>query len=151
MSTRPMNLTRINREPPTGMRQPKWSIALVLSWAVFATSFAAGQVALDGSSSLNAATAAIRGEVAVFVSPARSTAHAFAFQQVDRAAKGDRLRVFVARREIDVNRGSKRDISGAARSRRTGESEGKPLMHCELVGSPLASPAVYMPPRICLA
>jgi hypothetical protein len=122
------NLTRINRSCPTLVRrQRNWSVIAILG-AAAVVGFAAGAAALDTSLISNGAI------------------H-LSFPEANRATKRDRLRVPIPDNErgVAIKRGAD---SGSLRS----PVETKPILHCELVASPLAGPAVRKTPlRSCLA
>ncbi len=148
MCTQPINLTRINRDRPTvAVRRPKWSVAAVFGAAAITAGFVAGTAALD------AAPIAIRSAAFSSMLAAKSALYAVTSSEGNRAAKGDRLRAPIPAHEIGVaiKPGAKDEDSGSLRSRAPRETERKPVMYCEFVGSQLASPAVRnLPPRSCL-
>jgi hypothetical protein len=128
------NLTRINRGCPTLVRrQRNWSVIAILGAAAVTAGFAAGAAALDTSSISNGAI------------------H-LSFPEANRATKRDRLRVPNPDNEPGI--AIKRDAKDkdTLRSRVPRETETKAIVHCELIGSPLAGPAAWKtPPRSCLA
>jgi hypothetical protein len=147
MASQPINnLTRIDRSCPTLVRrQRNWSVVAILGAAAVAgfaagaaavtAGFAAGAAALDTSSILNGAI------------------H-LSFPEANRATKRDRLRVPIPDNErgVAIKRDAKDKDSGSLRSPVPRETETKPIVHCELVASPLAGPAVRKTPlRSCLA
>ena len=137
MVSQPINtLTRINRGCPTLVRrQRNWSIIAILGAAAVTAGFAAGAAALDTSSISNGAI------------------H-LSFPEANRATKRDRLRVPIPDNErgVAIKRDAKDTDSESLRSPVPREIETKPIVHCELVGSPLAGPTIRkMPLRSCLA
>ena len=137
MVSQPINtLTRINRSCPTLVRrQRNWRVIAILGAAAVTAGFAAGAAALDTSSISNGAI------------------H-LSFPEANRATKRDRLRVPIPDNErgVAIKRDAKDTDSESLRSPVPREIETKPIVHCELVGSPLAGPTIRkMPLRSCLA
>jgi len=137
MVSQPINtLTRINRSCPTLVRrQRNWRVIAILGAAAVTAGFAAGAAALDTSSISNGAI------------------H-LSFPEANRATKRDRLRVPIPDNErgVAIKRDAKDTDSESLRSPVPREIETKPIVHCELVVSPLAGPAVRkIPLRSCLA
>jgi hypothetical protein len=129
------NLTRINRGCPILVRrQRNWSVIAILGAAAVTAGFAAGAAALDTSSISNGAI------------------H-LSFPEANRATKRDRLRVPIPDNErgVAIKRDTK-DKDNGSLSPVPPETETKPIVHCELVASPLAGPALRKTPlRSCLA
>jgi hypothetical protein len=149
---RPIDLARIDRRRPTAaMDKSKWIVAAAIFAAVaVAAGFVAGTAAVDASPVSNGAIRSTGSSTVVV----KSTAHAIAFPEINRAAKGNRLHVSVAENEVGaaIEQATREWESRSAQSRVPRQGGRKPVMHCEPVGSLLAGPAVlYMPPRRCLA
>jgi hypothetical protein len=128
--------TRIIRGCPTLVRRLRnWSVIVILGAAAVTAGFAAGAAALDTSAISNGAI------------------H-LSFPEANRATKRDRLRVPNPDNErgLAIKRDAKDTDSGSLRSPVPRETETKPIVHCELVASPLAGPAVRKTLlRSCLA
>jgi hypothetical protein len=153
MCTRPLNPMRINRDRWTvAMRLPKWSvITVIFGAAAVAASFVAGMDAHDASP---ISSGAIRSAASSSMPAAKSGVYAVTFPEANRAVKGHRLPVPIPDTQVGVaiKRGAKDEDGGSLRSRAPRETERKPVIHCEPVGSPLSDSAVRnIPSRSCLA
>ncbi len=133
------------------MHPLKWTVvAAILAAAEIAVGFVAGTSAFDAAAaSGNAVGSATFSSVAD-----KLTTSAIIFPEVNRGAKGDRLRVLnPVDQGADAFEQAKNDWSNRSGQKRAPGEEGrKPLAHCELVASPLAHPVILqIPQRRCLA
>jgi len=126
MCSHRISLTQRNSGCPTSARhRPNWSV-LIVGAAALGGSLTAGPVVLD-----------------TFLVSTIANPTSF---PVNRVAKQDRLPAFMVKRD------AKNEDGGFSPSRALREIEGKRLLHCEPVISPLVGPDVRkMPPRSCLA
>ena len=147
----PIKLARINRRHPTVAMQPKWMvIAAIFAAATVAAGFVAGTAAVDA---YPVSGGAVRSATSSTVA-AKSTTYAITFPEVNRAAKGNRLRNPIPDDQVGaaIEHATKDWGNRSVQNRAPREGERKPVAHCEPVGSPIADPAIlHIPPRLCFA
>ena len=146
------NLARPDKRASTAAMQAfKWAIAASIFVAAWATTVHALNLAAAGSPFVSSGAVGM----STFSSrPHKSTGNRITFPEVNRAAKGNRLRVFTSDdpRTVTIENENKQgDTSFAPKRGAPGDLQGEPLAHCEPISSPIAAPVIPNLPGHCLA
>ncbi|MEJ2377779.1 MAG: hypothetical protein P8Y71_21095 [Pseudolabrys sp.] len=146
------NFAGIDRKASTvAMQAFKWAALASIFAAAWVTAGHAGKPVAVGSSLVLSSAARMNNSSPQLY---RSTGDGIIFPEVNRAAKGNRLRVLISDdpRAVTIEYENKQgNTSFAPKKRAPSQLERKPLAHCEPVSSPIIAPVVPNLPGRCLA
>ena len=143
------NFAGVDRKASTvAMQAFKWAVVASIFAAAWVTAGHAGKPVAVGSSLVLSSAARMNNSSPQLY---KSTGDGIIFPDVNRAAKGNRLRVLISDDPRAAKNGNKQGgTSFAPKKRAPSQLERKPLAHCEPVSSPIAAPVVPNFPGRCL-
>ena len=145
------NLARADKQASTvAMQAFKWAIVALIFAAAWATAGHAGKPAAVGGPLVLSSAARMNSS---FPQLYRSTGNGITFPEVNRTAKGNRLRVLISDdpRAVKIEKENKQGETYFPKKDVPSELKRKPLAHCEPISSPIAAPVIPNLPGRCLA